>query len=499
MEALSKVHFTVPLYIYVPLILFLSWQALFAGPLSLWVFLGYFAMGWFVWTLTEYLLHRYVFHFRPKAAWAQRLHFIFHGVHHDYPNDEKRLVMPPSASIPLAIGFYLLFSLVLSGGRLNAFFAAFLLGYLFYDISHYALHHFNFKGTYWKKLKKRHMLHHFSDSAKGYGVSSSFWDKVFGSDFEKESVPDKDLNQGKNSRKKGWQVVALALAYLGISFWLIGFKRDQLVLAGLASLLYFLSPLSRKFITGFSIFIVFWVLFDFMKAFPNYWFNKVHIRDLYQTEKMIFGITSGEDILTPNEFLQAHAGVWPDVISGAFYLSWIPVPLLFAVFLFFWNRRQFVYFSLTFLLVNLLGFVVYYLYPAAPPWYVQHFGFDFIAETKGSRAGLAGFDNFFGIALFESIYAKGSNVFAAMPSLHSAYPVIVFYYGIKSRPGLINVLFGVIMAGIWFAAVYTSHHYVLDVLAGILCAVLGILLFNRLMAGKGAISRWVDRFVLSLK
>jgi sterol desaturase/sphingolipid hydroxylase (fatty acid hydroxylase superfamily) len=186
MEALSQVHFTVPLYIYVPVILFLGWQALFVGQLPGLAFLAYAAGGLLVWTLAEYVLHRFVFHFVPRAKWALRLHFIFHGVHHDYPNDAKRLVMPPSASIPMAAALYLLFSLVLSGGALYAFFAAFLVGYLFYDISHYALHHFNFKGSFWVKLKKHHMLHHYQDATKGYGVSSSLWDKIFDSDFIKK-------------------------------------------------------------------------------------------------------------------------------------------------------------------------------------------------------------------------------------------------------------------------------------------------------------------------
>ncbi len=186
MESLSKVHFTIPLYIYVPFILFLCWQALAAEQLPVLAFLGYAALGLAFWTLSEYVLHRFVFHYLPKPKWAQRLHFIFHGVHHDYPNDAKRLVMPPSASIPMAAILYLLFGLVLSGGALYAFFAAFLVGYLFYDMSHYALHHFNFKSSFWLKLKKHHMLHHYANATKGYGVSSPIWDKVFKSDFVKK-------------------------------------------------------------------------------------------------------------------------------------------------------------------------------------------------------------------------------------------------------------------------------------------------------------------------
>ncbi|MFT2010731.1 phosphatase PAP2 family protein [Pontibacter sp. 13R65] len=302
------------------------------------------------------------------------------------------------------------------------------------------------------------------------------------------------------SRKSVFTLAALSVGYLLLSFLLVGFKTDQLVLVVLVNSLYFLTPITRKFVTGFSIFIVFWLLYDYMKALPNYWFNQVHIQDLYLAEKAVFGIRAGEAVLTPNEYWLQHSHAFLDVLSGAFYLTWVPVPLAFATFLFFRNRRQFAYFSLTFLLVNLLGFVVYYLYPAAPPWYTQQFGFDFIAATPGNTAGLSRFDSFFGVTIFHALYAKGSNVFAAMPSLHSAYPLIVFYYAIKNKLGLVaNIVFGIITAGIWFAAVYTSHHYVLDVLAGILCASCGILLFNWFVSRNGAVNRAVEKLIAAIK
>lgn len=295
-------------------------------------------------------------------------------------------------------------------------------------------------------------------------------------------------------------LTAISVSYLLVSSLLIGFKVEQLVLVGLANLLYFLTPISRKFVTGFSIFILFWVLYDFMRAFPNYWFNPVAIKSLYNAEKAIFGIRSNGIVLTPNEYWLMHSNAFLDVISGLFYLSWIPVPIAFSIFLFFRNRQQFIHFLLTFLLVNILGFIVYYLYPAAPPWYVQQYGVNFIEGTAGNTAGLVRFDEFFGITIFHALYAKGSNVFAAMPSLHSAYPLIVFYYALKNRLGWLAVsLFGIITAGIWFAAVYTSHHYLLDVLAGILCACIGILLFNWLLARKGAVYRAVERLVAAIQ
>jgi membrane-associated phospholipid phosphatase len=178
-----------------------------------------------------------------------------------------------------------------------------------------------------------------------------------------------------------------------------------------------------------------------------------------------------------------------DIICGIFYLMWVPVPITFSVFLFVTNRRkQFIYFLLTFLLVNLLGFIGYYLYPAAPPWYIQQYGTEFIKDTPSNAAQLVKFDQFFNISIFQTLYSKGSNVFAAMPSLHSSYPLIVIYYGIKNKLGKVNIFFAVVVVGIWFSAVYTSHHYVLDVLAGIFTAALGIVLFNKLKETRVAIA-----------
>jgi 4-hydroxysphinganine ceramide fatty acyl 2-hydroxylase len=185
MEALSKVPFYVPLIVYIPVIIFFVYEA-FADGLSIITFIEFFVLGLFVWTFTEYILHRFVFHYYPKSKWGQRIHFIFHGVHHDYPSDALRLVMPPSASIPLATGFYFLFNAMLPTHYIFAFFPGFMIGYLFYDISHYAIHHFNFKGAVWKKIKHHHMLHHYQDPSKGYGVSSPLWDKIFRSDFLKK-------------------------------------------------------------------------------------------------------------------------------------------------------------------------------------------------------------------------------------------------------------------------------------------------------------------------
>lgn len=186
LEKLSKVHFSVPLFIYIPVILFFIVKAV-NNNISVSALIGYFILGLIAWTITEYLLHRFIFHYVPKSPLGQRIHFIFHGVHHDYPRDAKRLVMPPSASIPLATAFYFLFSVFFTHKTLLfAFFPGFIFGYLIYDMMHYALHHYNFRSALMKRIKQHHMLHHYNDASKGFGVSSVLWDKVFHSDFPKK-------------------------------------------------------------------------------------------------------------------------------------------------------------------------------------------------------------------------------------------------------------------------------------------------------------------------
>jgi dihydroceramide fatty acyl 2-hydroxylase len=132
-----------------------------------------------VWTLFEYWLHRLVFHFEPEDGIGAKLHWMIHGVHHDHPNDPLRLVMPPAASIPLAI--IVVGAIFLIAGSLHGFAVAagFLIGYLIYDEIHYALHHHTPKSRLGKRLRELHMRHHFQDDEKGFGISAPYWDVIF--------------------------------------------------------------------------------------------------------------------------------------------------------------------------------------------------------------------------------------------------------------------------------------------------------------------------------
>lgn len=191
MELFSHVHPVTPLVIYLPVIGYMLHLAIAQRGLPVAAAAGLFALGLVIWTLVEYTMHRCVFHYEPRSNWGKKLHFLMHGVHHDYPQDASRLVMPPVLSIPLALLFYGLF-LAIFGHLAPAAFAGLLFGYLCYDMIHYATHHLSMKRGVGLWLKQYHMRHHYKDDHVGYGVSSPLWDYVFRT--RTREVPEPELS-----------------------------------------------------------------------------------------------------------------------------------------------------------------------------------------------------------------------------------------------------------------------------------------------------------------
>ncbi len=273
----------------------------------------------------------------------------------------------------------------------------------------------------------------------------------------------------------------LVLAYLlWCYFGMKAIRNEHIWLVVIWITGYYFNETSRRFVKYFSFFIIFWIIYDGMRALPNYEVNTVHIRQPYEIEKWLFGISDNGKILTPNEFFALHAHKFLDFLSGFFYINWMPIPLGFGVYLFIKDKNLFLQFSAAFLLINLAGFAIYYLYPAAPPWYVARYGFDLHTGVPGSRAGLVRFDELIHYPLFKNIYNKNANVLAAMPSLHATYPLIVFYFSLKTKLAKIwKIIFAIFTLGIWFSAVYSNHHYLIDVIAGIMEALILLLIFDK--------------------
>jgi sterol desaturase/sphingolipid hydroxylase (fatty acid hydroxylase superfamily) len=180
LERFSRIHPSTPFIAWLPIVGVCLVRSFLRHDLAPAAILAIAVGGTFTWTLAEYVLHRYVFHWTNDKPWGKRIHFLLHGVHHDYPNDRDRLVMPLLTSVPLALVFYALFVGTMGRAIGEPAFAGFVVGYLFYDGTHYYVHHFMPKGRWGRFLKRHHMTHHYMDHDGGFGVSTPLWDIVLG-------------------------------------------------------------------------------------------------------------------------------------------------------------------------------------------------------------------------------------------------------------------------------------------------------------------------------
>lgn len=252
-------------------------------------------------------------------------------------------------------------------------------------------------------------------------------------------------------------------------------------------------PIAIYFLPWF----LFGVVYDLMRLYPNFKVNPIDVHGLYEAEKSLFGITASSvtelqaiadhtQTMIPGEFFKVHNCGFADFMAGIFYLCWVPVPVAFAIYLYATKQKKwFLRFSWSFLVVNLIGFIGYYIYPAAPPWYAMNYGFKAVLHTPGNVAGLGRFDEMTGLQVFHGLYGKNANVFAAVPSLHAAYMFLTTIYAVISHKRWYTIsLFSFICLGIWWTAVYSGHHYIIDVMLGILTTIIGFLLMEKVIFPK---------------
>ena len=293
--------------------------------------------------------------------------------------------------------------------------------------------------------------------------------------------------------------IIFALVFLVLynlyNVFVVGFKTDHLIISLVLSIGSLLFKKFYHFVLGFSAFIIFMILYDGMQFCPNYEVSPIRFMEPYDIEKALFGFEYQGEIVTPNEYLINKTNDFLSFILGFAYLMWMPVPIFFSVVLYFKNKPLLLEYSYAFLFVNLVGFVGYYLYPAAPPWYLELCGAEYTDQMIGSAALLTEFDKIVGIPIFDSIYNRGANVYAAVPSLHSAFPLITLFYAWRWKYKTGIVAFSLLAIGTWVAAVYSQHHYVIDIILGILVAFISQGLYEGLGAKRlfNPITDWVRR------
>lgn len=271
-----------------------------------------------------------------------------------------------------------------------------------------------------------------------------------------------------STTKKQYAItLAVSLLYFFWVYFKIGLRPDHLIGYAFFATLYFYNERTRKFFFAMCPFIIYITIYDSLRAFPNYVYNNIHIEDLYLLEKHHFGVVFNGHLVTLNEYFAHHQHAVFDIISGVSYLLWVPVPLGFAMYLYFTGRKNlYINMAFLFVLTNLLGFIVYYFYPAAPPWYVSTYGFEFFPDTMGEASAMGNFDSLLGWPIFKTFYSANANVFAAVPSIHAADPVTCLLVSFQLRNRVLTAVFFLVTCGIWFGAIYGNQHYLIDVLAG---------------------------------
>ncbi len=293
----------------------------------------------------------------------------------------------------------------------------------------------------------------------------------------------------KDFKKRATVAAIFAIVYGLFVFTVVGWRADHTIIVSFVSGLLLLHRYSYRVPFILFGFLLFLIIYDALPALPNYTVNKVHIIEPYNLELQLFGIQDGDQRVVPSEWFATRLHDVLSLIAGFSYVLWMPLPIAYAIFLYFRDHRLMIDFNTLFLVVCIIGMIGYYIYPAAPPWYYINHGVGTDFTIPGSEGMLADFDRIVGAPVFNGIYAKGANVFCAIPSLHCAYPVVCFLIALERKVHWQTALFGLWALGTWFAAVYSQHHYVIDVILGVLCAILsyGLLRWMRSQT-------WYDRF-----
>lgn len=264
-------------------------------------------------------------------------------------------------------------------------------------------------------------------------------------------------------------VPALCAVYLAVLVALHGLGPEHFILVGLALVLSLWSNSSRRLALVGLPYLLYALVYDSMRWYEDYIRSPIiHVHEPYDFDLRFFGI-HGQ---TPNEWLQQHTSRFWDFLCGLAYTPLFFIGESVILSIYFIARRDLARaqrFTWIFVIANLIGFSLYYIYPAAPPWYVAEHGFVVDLSVRASPAGAIRFDQLIGFPLMQGFYGKSADVFGAIPSLHVVYPFLAMIYGWplrRFRPWAAGYFLLVC-----FSAVYLNHHYILDLFVGLAIAV----------------------------
>ncbi len=257
----------------------------------------------------------------------------------------------------------------------------------------------------------------------------------------------------------------------------MGIRPEHFLLLAFILGCYYAHQKSRQFILDFLPFAYFGILYDFLRIIPKNWAGTIHVVWPYLLEKELFGFQYSGQKIIPCEFFTSHHHLILDILAAFSYSLHMVLPIGFAFYAWLKNQplaRRFIW---TFFVANLFAFFTYIFLPVAPPWYVDQYGLSSPAgwSVISSAAGLIHFDRLIGIPYFQKIYSENAWVFGAIPSMHAGFPLLVLLFAHKIfRIWLIPLY--LFMFSVWFSAVYLNHHYIIDLIAGVLYALAAYLL-----------------------
>ncbi len=274
-----------------------------------------------------------------------------------------------------------------------------------------------------------------------------------------------------SGRLARWAPLALAAGFLALHAGLGGLRGDHgwISLATLG--VYYAGPRLRPAGTFLLPLLLMVAVYDAQQYWAGAWRAPVRVAEPHALELQWFGVRDGEGIVTPAAWWQARTHALLDVVCGAAYLAFVPVFLMAAAWWRFWQKipgAERVMWAMFWL--NVSAYVIWMLYPAAPPWYVDRYGLGpAVLGAAPEAAGAARFDALLGVSWFADYYGRNANVFGAIPSLHVGQTFLAVLFAWRFRS------LRILTTGFWllvaFASVYLNHHYIVDGLAGMLLAV----------------------------
>ena len=281
-----------------------------------------------------------------------------------------------------------------------------------------------------------------------------------------------------------WVAVPLAAVYLATIAFLGGLHGEHYILAGGLVFVSLWSDWTRRWSKVVLPILLYASVYDSMRFYADYIRSPtIHVREPNDFDVRFFGIQVDGRVLSPPQWWQLHTQPVLDFVTGLAYfvLFFVGESIALALWLYGHGReKRALRFIWVFVVTNFVGFTLYYIYPAAPPWYVADHGFAVDLSVRASAAGALRFDKIVGLPLMEGFYGKSADVFGAIPSLHVAYPFLAACYGFSlKRFRYLAVPYWLLVC---FSAVYLNHHYVLDMIVGIGVCLLTMAAF-RLVGG----------------